>query len=178
MRQKDLLSKTVKSTPHSFGPWRRWNDSTILRLSRLSTAFLSVSGRSDRMITSHVPNEREDHTGGCCERCLDLERINRVNEIEDGNSQPLTARQADHPVTSPMGPRGSLGRGFWRECRSASPAFRVTEEGGRRTLSPILRDEVYRIARELLRCLRARIRTPGRSRDQVRSNSTSRTYPR
>jgi ligand-binding sensor domain-containing protein/signal transduction histidine kinase len=32
-----------------------------------------------------------------------------------------------------------------------SPAFRVTEEGERQTLSPILQDEVYRIARELLR---------------------------
>jgi signal transduction histidine kinase/streptogramin lyase len=32
-----------------------------------------------------------------------------------------------------------------------SPAFRVTEEGQRQTLAPILQDEVYRIARELLR---------------------------
>jgi signal transduction histidine kinase/ligand-binding sensor domain-containing protein len=32
-----------------------------------------------------------------------------------------------------------------------SPAFRVREEGERQTLSPILQDEVYRIARELLR---------------------------
>jgi signal transduction histidine kinase len=32
-----------------------------------------------------------------------------------------------------------------------SPVFRVTEEGERRALSPILQDEVYRIARELLR---------------------------
>jgi ligand-binding sensor domain-containing protein/signal transduction histidine kinase len=32
-----------------------------------------------------------------------------------------------------------------------SPVFRVTEEGERQVLSPILQDEVYRIARELLR---------------------------
>jgi len=35
--------------------------------------------------------------------------------------------------------------------KGRSPAFRVTEEGEGQTLSPILQDEVYRIARELLR---------------------------
>jgi ligand-binding sensor domain-containing protein/signal transduction histidine kinase len=37
------------------------------------------------------------------------------------------------------------------DAKGHSPAFRVTEEGERQTLSPILQDEVYRIARELLR---------------------------
>jgi hypothetical protein len=38
-----------------------------------------------------------------------------------------------------------------QDANGHSPGFRVTEEGERQVLSPIPQDEVYRIARELLR---------------------------
>jgi signal transduction histidine kinase len=41
--------------------------------------------------------------------------------------------------------------GSSQDANHHSPVFRVTEEGERQALSPILQDEVYRIARELLR---------------------------
>ena len=72
---------------------------------------------------------------------------------EDGKSQPLPAEAADQRLGSCT--NGLAGGAFaavpGTNADRHSPAFRVAEEGERRTLSPILQDEVYGIARELVR---------------------------
>jgi signal transduction histidine kinase len=66
--------------------------------------------------------------------------------IKDLRPEPAAAHDLAHLLTA-------TGQELARaeDEKGHSPAFRVTEEGERQMLSPILRDEIYRIARELLR---------------------------
>jgi signal transduction histidine kinase/ligand-binding sensor domain-containing protein len=66
--------------------------------------------------------------------------------IQDLRPAPFTTRDLAHLLTAAGQELAAAEDGTGH-----SPAFRVTEEGERQTLSPILQDEVYRIARELLR---------------------------
>jgi signal transduction histidine kinase len=45
----------------------------------------------------------------------------------------------------------AVGKELASIAQGAAPAFQVTVEGARQILSPLLQDEVYRIAREILR---------------------------
>jgi len=66
--------------------------------------------------------------------------------IQDLRPEPAAAHDLAHLLTA-------TGQELARaeDEKGHSPAFRVTEEGERQMLSPILQDEIYRIARELLR---------------------------
>src|SRR5882762_7828837 len=68
------------------------------------------------------------------------------NAIQDLRSEPSAHSDLEHLLTA-IGQElaGSQGANY------DSPNVRVTVEGKRQALSPILQDEVYRIARELLR---------------------------
>jgi signal transduction histidine kinase/ligand-binding sensor domain-containing protein len=66
--------------------------------------------------------------------------------IQDLRPEPAADRDLTHLLTATGEELAAA-----QDEKGHSPAFRVTEEGERQTLSPILQDEVYRIARELLR---------------------------
>jgi signal transduction histidine kinase len=66
--------------------------------------------------------------------------------IQDLRSEPVTQSDLAHSLTA-MGQELACSQDANRD----SPAFSVTVEGEPQTLSPIFQDEVYRIAREVLR---------------------------
>jgi ligand-binding sensor domain-containing protein/signal transduction histidine kinase len=68
------------------------------------------------------------------------------NAIQDLRSEPWAHRDLEHLLTA----TGQELEGS-QDARPDSASFSVTVEGKRQALSPILQDEVYRIARELLR---------------------------
>ena len=68
------------------------------------------------------------------------------NAIHDLRAEPVAEGDLEHLLTATgqeLAHSQDVGHG--------SPNFRVTVEGARQTLSPVLQDEVYRIAREVLR---------------------------
>jgi ligand-binding sensor domain-containing protein/signal transduction histidine kinase len=85
--------------------------------------------------------------------------INRTEEaiaegrsaIQDLRSEPTATRDLAHLLTATGQELAEEDNGGSQDANHHSPVFRVTEEGERQALSPILQDEVYRIARELLR---------------------------
>jgi len=68
------------------------------------------------------------------------------NAIQDLRSEPSAHSDLEHLLTA-MGQELAGSQG----AKHDSPSVSVTVEGKRQALSPILQDEVYRIARELLR---------------------------
>ena len=73
------------------------------------------------------------------------------NAIQGLRSEPAAARDLAHLLTAMGQEMAEADDGGSPEAIHQSPVFRVTEEGERQALSSILQDEVYRIARELLR---------------------------
>jgi signal transduction histidine kinase len=71
--------------------------------------------------------------------------------IQDLRSEPTATRDLAHLLTATGQELAEAENGGSQDANHRSPVFRVTEEGERQALSPILQDEVYRIARELLR---------------------------
>ncbi len=70
--------------------------------------------------------------------------------VQDLRSEPSVPNDLEYLLTA-MGQELSASEGAHEDGNLESASFRVTVEGERQTLSPILQDEVYRIARELLR---------------------------
>ena len=66
--------------------------------------------------------------------------------IQGLRDKPALESNLEHLLTA-------AGKELARSCSAEgqAPAFQVTVEGARRPLSPLLQDEVYRIAREILR---------------------------
>jgi signal transduction histidine kinase len=80
-----------------------------------------------------------------------LERTERAlaegrGAIQDLRAEPSVHGDLEHLLTA----TGQELAGS-QDANLCAPSFRVTAEGEKRTLSPILQDEVYRIAREVLR---------------------------
>jgi len=68
------------------------------------------------------------------------------NAIQDLRAETVAGDDLEHLLTA-MGEELA----HTQDVGQSPPIFRVTVEGPRQTLSPILQDEIYRIARELLR---------------------------
>jgi signal transduction histidine kinase len=71
--------------------------------------------------------------------------------IQGLRPEPATARDLAQLLTAMGQEFAAEEDGSSPDAKHHSPAFRMTEEGAPQALSPILQDEVYRIARELLR---------------------------
>jgi len=71
--------------------------------------------------------------------------------IQGLRPEPATTRDLAHLLTATGRELAGGSLHARQDEKGHSPAFRVTEEGEKQTLSPILQDEVYRIVRELLR---------------------------
>jgi signal transduction histidine kinase len=71
--------------------------------------------------------------------------------IQGLRPEPVPACDLAHLLTAIGKELAEARDGGSPDARLHSPGFRVTEEGEKQALSPILQDEVYRIVRELLR---------------------------
>ena len=72
-----------------------------------------------------------------------------LEEIKSGFIDQIQTLHHGKRLWSSVEPGQELARS--EEAQGNPPVFRVTVEGERRDLEPLLQDEVYRIARELLR---------------------------
>ena len=70
--------------------------------------------------------------------------------VQDLRPDPSVPNDLEHLLTA-VGQELSDSEDATGDANLAAASFRVTVEGERQTLSPILQDEVYRIARELIR---------------------------
>jgi signal transduction histidine kinase len=102
-----------------------------------------------RNMLSRRPEEAMQALDGAINRAEQAIAEGR-NAIQDLRSEPSTARDLAYLLTA-MGQELAEQDSGSHDANHHSPGFRVTEEGERQALSPILQDEVYRIARELLR---------------------------
>jgi signal transduction histidine kinase len=70
--------------------------------------------------------------------------------IQDLRSEPVAVHDLAHLLTAMGQELTEAEYGCSHDANHHSPVFRVTEEGERQALYPILQDEIHRIARELL----------------------------